>query len=52
LEQSIYRALDGFQKNAFFVIINDIQAENLNDKVLIQDSTEITFLRLTPLIGG
>jgi hypothetical protein len=52
LEQNVYRALEGFQKNVFFILINDNQAENLNDKIIIQENTTITFIKLMPLVGG
>lgn len=51
-ETQCYVALDAFQKNGFFVLIDDLQAENLTDIVTLRDTTEISFVKLTPLIGG
>lgn len=36
-EQQAYIALGAFQKNGFFVLIDDKQAEDLNEKVLLHN---------------
>jgi len=51
-EKQIYVALDAFSKNGFFMLIDNLQAESLNQKVKISDKTLISFVKLTPLIGG
>lgn len=51
-EQQVYIALDSFQKNGFFLLIDNLQAENLNQLITLREDTTITFLKLTPLIGG
>ena len=45
-------ALDAFKKNGYFVLIDNIQAESLEQMVVINSSTNISFVKLTPLIGG
>ncbi len=45
-------ALDAFEKNGYFVLIDNIQAESLEQMVVINSSTNISFVKLTPLIGG
>ena len=51
-EKQVYVALDAFQKNGFFVLVNDRQAESLEEKVLVGANTSISFVKLTPLVGG
>jgi len=51
-EQQAYIALGAFQKNGFFVLIDDKQAEDLNEKVLLHDKIKVSFIKLTSLVGG
>lgn len=51
-EQQCLVALDAFEKNGYFVLIDNIQAESLEQMVVINSSTNISFVKLTPLIGG
>lgn len=51
-EKQIYIALDGFLKNQFFVFINEIQIENLDAKFKASEINKISFIKLTPLVGG
>ena len=52
LEEQIYVALDAFQKNGFFILIDNEQAESLDQMVLIDPSTQVSFIKLTALVGG
>jgi len=52
LEQQIYIALDAFQKNGFFILIDDNQVSELNEPVVLTKKSEIKFIKLTPLVGG
>ena len=45
-------ALEAFQRNGFFVLIDQHQAEDLDEQVVIQRGTEISFVKLVPLVGG
>lgn len=45
-------ALDAFERNGYFVLIDNIQAESLEQMVVINANTEIGFVKLTPLVGG
>ncbi|MBL7826181.1 MAG: hypothetical protein JNJ57_06080 [Saprospiraceae bacterium] len=47
-----YRALEAFKKNAFFVIVDDKQIDDLETPVHVSDKTNISFVKLTPLVGG
>ncbi len=51
-EKQVYIALDAFQKNGYFVLIDDIQAESLDQEVVLQKDTTVSFVKLTPLVGG
>lgn len=51
-EQQVHTALEAFNKNAYFVLIDNIQAENLEQMVVINANTTVSFIKLTPLVGG
>ncbi|GAB3979340.1 hypothetical protein GCM10028806_44460 [Spirosoma terrae] len=51
-EKQVYVALDAFQKNGFFILIDNHQAETLDETIAIRPTTTISFIKLTPLIGG
>lgn len=51
-EKQVYIALDAFQKNAYFVLVDDKQAESLEQEVIITPKMVISFVKLTPLVGG
>ncbi len=52
IEKQVYVALDGFMKNAYFVLVDDKQVEDLDEKLIISNYSKIAFVKLTPLIGG
>lgn len=52
IEKQTYVALDGFQKNMFFVLINDTQIENLEEEFLIDSINTVNFIKLNQLVGG
>jgi len=45
-------ALDAFSRNGYFVLIDNIQAEDPEQMVVINANTDISFIKLTPLVGG
>ncbi len=51
-EKQYLVALNAFQKNGFFILIDNIQSESLEQMVVINKNTNISFLKLTPLVGG
>ncbi len=51
-EKQVYVALDAFQKNAYFVLIDNVQSESLDQDVVLKPDTRISFIKLTPLVGG
>jgi hypothetical protein len=51
-EKQFYIALDAFKKNGYFVLIDNKQAETLEEEVLVTKNTIVSFVKLTPLVGG
>ena len=51
-EVQIALALAAFEANAFVLLIDDQQVENLDDEIVISPKSVVTFLKLTPLVGG
>src|SRR5262245_46793155 len=51
-EKQVYIALDSFQKNGFFVLVDNVQSESLEQEVELRKSTTVSFIKLTPLVGG
>lgn len=46
------KATEAFEKNGFFILIDDKQAEHLDQEFVIRAGTEVSFVRLTMLVGG
>lgn len=51
-EKQVYVALDAFQKNGFFVLADNLQCTDLQQRISINSNTHISFVKLTPLVGG
>ena len=51
-EAQFARAIDAFVRNGFFIIVDDRQAEALDETIMIRPNTQASFVRLTPLVGG
>jgi hypothetical protein len=51
-EKQVYVALDAFQKNGFFVLVDNQQSTALDEAVHLHSDTKISFVKLTPLVGG
>jgi len=51
-EKQAYIALNAFQKNGYFILIDDQQAETLEQEILVGADTSVSFVQLTPLVGG
>jgi hypothetical protein len=51
-EKQVYVALDAFQKNGFFVLVDNQQCTSLDQPVQLTADTHISFVKLTPLVGG
>jgi hypothetical protein len=51
-KEQFERALDAFQRNGFFVLVGDRQAESLDEPFEVKVDTEVSFVKLVPLVGG
>ena len=51
-EAQFARAIDAFGRNGFFILVNDRQAEALDEPIVIGPRTYVSFVKLTPLVGG
>jgi len=51
-EKETYIALEAFQNNMFFVIIDKKQYSDLEEQVIITDQSKVKFIKLTQLKGG
>jgi len=45
-------ALEGFARNGFFILVDDRQVEHLDETITITPKTEVSFIKLVPLVGG
>lgn len=46
------RACEAFERNGFFVLVDDRQVENLEDELTLTVNTTVSFVKLVPLVGG
>ena len=51
-EKQVDIALKAFDSNGFFILVDDMQAEELEQIVTIKADTIVSFIKLTPLVGG
>ncbi len=45
-------ALEAFRKNGFIILVDDRQVEDLDHVVDLKAGTQVSFLKLVPLVGG
>jgi hypothetical protein len=46
------KALEAFESNRVLILVDDKQAESLDQEITVGPGTVVSFLRLTPLVGG
>src|SRR4030095_1931800 len=51
-QEQFKRALEAFERNGFFVLVGDRQAENLDEHFEVKVDMEVSFVKLVPLVGG
>jgi hypothetical protein len=51
-ENQYAKALQAFEKNGFFVIVDGEQIEDLDQFIALREASEVRFLKLVPLVGG
>jgi hypothetical protein len=45
-------AVEAFEVNRFLILVDDRQAESLDEEIVVGPETRVSFLKLTPLVGG
>ena len=45
-------ALEAFEANRILILVNERQAESLDEEIVVEPETRVSFLRLVPLVGG
>jgi hypothetical protein len=51
-EEQFKRALEAFDRNGFFVLVGNRQAESLDEQFDVKVDAEVAFVKLVPLVGG
>ena len=51
-EAQFAHAIDAFGRNGFFILVDDRQAQTLDETIVVRPSTHVSFVKLTPLVGG
>ena len=51
-KQQFETACTAFERNGFFILIDDRQAETLDEALVLRHDTRLSFVKLTPLVGG
>ena len=46
------KACDAFERNGFFILIGDKQAEELDEQITLTPTQPVSFVKLMPLVGG
>jgi hypothetical protein len=45
-------ACDAFGRNGFFILVDDYQPETLDEPITLHARSTLSFVKLTPLVGG
>jgi len=51
-QEQFKKAVEAFDRNGFFVLVGDKQAESLDQEFDVKVDTEVSFVKLVPLVGG
>jgi hypothetical protein len=51
-QEQFQRAVEAFERNGFFVLVGNRQAERLEEDFEVKVDTEVSFVKLVPLVGG
>ncbi|MGE3314333.1 MAG: hypothetical protein AB7O26_04380 [Planctomycetaceae bacterium] len=46
------KAIEAYERNGFFVLIDDKQADALDQEFVVTTKSSVSFVKLTPLVGG
>ncbi|MFI7320311.1 hypothetical protein [Streptomyces venezuelae] len=50
--RQVERVVEAFGRNGLLVLVGDRQVTDLDENIVLTSGTEVTFLRLVPLVGG
>ncbi|MGF1574998.1 MAG: hypothetical protein ACFCU9_03475 [Cyanophyceae cyanobacterium] len=51
-ETQFEKALAAFQGQGFLILVDDRQVDDLDEEIEIKPGTQVSFLKLIPLVGG
>ncbi len=51
-KEQFEKACDAFERNGFFVLIDDRQPDSLDEALTLGPDTRVSFVKLVPLVGG
>ncbi|WP_273215244.1 hypothetical protein [Runella zeae] len=51
-EEQYYFTLESFQKNRFFLLVDNQQYSDLEEEITIYQNISVSFIRLIALVGG
>lgn len=51
-EQQADAAVAAFERNGFTIFVGDRQVEDLDERLCLDDTSDVSFVRLVPLVGG
>ena len=51
-EEQFERAIESFHRNGFFILVDGLQVDELEEEIEIGSETTVTFLKLVALVGG
>lgn len=51
-EEQASRAIEAFERNGFMILVDERQAESLDEEITLGLDTQVSFLKLVPLVGG
>src|SRR6185369_2657128 len=51
-QEQFAKAIEGFERNAFILLVDESQVDDLDHVIPISAQTQVTFVKLVPLVGG
>ena len=51
-EKQFKQAVEAFERNGFLVLVDERQAEGLDETLTLKADTQVSFVKLVPLVGG
>ncbi len=51
-EKQFERAIESFHRNGFFILVDGLQVDGLEEEIEVGAETTVTFLKLVALVGG